>query len=351
VNFKKLFLYTLLSLALVACYSPVWGQEYPESGAGVASPDFERVGSAGFQFLKLPVDARSAAMGGILTSLSHGDASMAFSNPASIADIKGLSANFSQMGWIADINYYNASVGKNFGALGTLALSFMYVDYGEMERTEFIPLFDDAGSYMFEVEQNITGEMFGANDWAFGLSYARNITDRLQFGGTVKYMQQKIDDVSTNAIGIDVGTIYYTGLHTFRIAMLGRNFGPDTEFAEWDERIRVEPAAVKLPMSFVLGGAVDILELTEDNPYLWTVAGEFVHTNDASEKINVGTEFSFQNLISLRAGYRFNYDEEGLTAGAGIRVHSGNTFIKINYSYIDFGRFDSVNMFTVGLGL
>jgi len=345
------FLYLLIALILAVSTGPLRAQVYPDVGAGVAPAEFERVGSAGFQFLKLPTNAQMAAMGGVMSSLSRGDAAAAFTNPASTADVQSISAHFSQMSWIADIDYMNASVVKNMGAWGNFGLSFVYVDYGDMIRNEYNPIFDESGAYTFQVEQQFDMGTFSASDVALGLSYGRNITDRLQFGASFKYIQEKIDDAETSALGIDIGTVYYTGLKSFRIAMVGRNFGPDTEFLEWSERIRVESAKVKLPMTFILGGAIDILEGGEDNPFLWTVAGEFVHTNDASEKINVGSELGIMDLIKLRAGYRFNYDEEGLTLGAGLRLHTGSTFFTINYAYVDFGRLDTVNMFSVSFGL
>jgi hypothetical protein len=54
---------------------------------GVEPLDISRVGSAGWQFLKLPTDARSAAMGGIKSSMSYGNANSAFNNPASASDV------------------------------------------------------------------------------------------------------------------------------------------------------------------------------------------------------------------------------------------------------------------------
>lgn len=350
MKIEKLALILVVALVLVASPSLLWGQEYPDmSGPGVPPPEFERVGSAGFQFLKIPTNARFAAMGGVTTALSRGDATAALANPASLADVGSVSLALTQNNWIADISYNAGSVAKSFGAIGTFGLQFIYVDYGDMVRTENVPQFDDLGNYEFKVKQATDLGTFGAHDLAIGLSYARNITDRLQFGANIKYVEEKIDDASTGNIALDVGTVYYTGLKTFRVAMLGRNFGPDAEFIEWEERIAFPSAKVKLPMTYVLGGAVDILE-GGDNPHLWTLAAEFVHTNDASEKVNVGMEYSFMDFAMLRAGYRFNYDEEGITLGAGLKVHTGSFSFLVNYAYMDFGRLDNVSMFSLGFG-
>ena len=59
-------------------------------------------------------------------------------------------------------------------------------------------------------------------------------------------------------------------------------------------------------------------------------------------------EYAFRDLLYLRAGYKLNFDEEGLTYGFGL-AYSG---IRIDYSYSDFGEFlNAVHRFSVGFGL
>ena len=351
MNRNQLSITILVSVAVAVFTCPLFGQIYPDTGAGIEAPEYQRVASTGFQFLKLPTDARAAAMGGVLSTLSHGGASMAISNPASIADVQGIDVSVSQMSWIADIDYFNGALVKNFGSKGNFGLSFIYLDYGSLTRSFFDPVFDDQGNYTFNVEQQLNVGTFSASDMAFGISYGRNITDRLQFGVNVKYAREEIDDASTGNMLVDVGTVYYTGLKSFRVSMLGRNFGTDANFLGYDEQIRVEPFDMKMPMTFVLGAAIDVLEgRTQDDPLFWTLAGEFIHTNDASEKINLGTELILMNILALRGGYRAHYDEEGVTVGAGLNIHTGDMALRIDGAYIDFGRFDNVTMFTLHFG-
>lgn len=240
---------------------------------------------------------------------------------------------------------------KKVGNLGFFGVNFIFVDYGDMTRNANEPILDPTtGEHTGNVRQ-VTGlGTFSAHDLAFGISYSRQITDRLQFGVNLKYLEEKLDDATANQFAIDIGTVYYTGIKSFRIAMLGRNFGPGAEFLDFDERIGYPTAKVKLPMTYILGGAIDILEGGENSPHLWTIAGEFIHTNDASEKANVGTEYSFMEFVMLRAGYRFNYDEEGITLGAGLNLHMADIGMNINYAYMVFGRLDSVNMFSFNFG-
>ena len=53
-------------------------------------------------------------------------------------------------------------------------------------------------------------------------------------------------------------------------------------------------------------------------------------------------------MLSLRGGYRFNYDEDGLSLGAGLKVSVANrNTIEIDYAFMDFGRLGALSMFTL----
>ena len=349
----KLHIVLVILCLFPACL--VFGQsEIPvEIGAGVKPMDFEKVGTTGWQFLKLNTNARSAAMAGITTAISHGDATSVLSNPASIADIKNMDASVTKMNWIADIAYNSASVVKNMGNWGVFGLSFITLDYGTLHRTS-INANTTAGVPDGTYDLSMDDGTFSGGDLALGLSYARNVTDRLQLGGTFRYITETLDDgqdIGTSNWCMDVGTVYYTGIKSLRIAMLGRNFGPDVNFTGYDEQVQIPAVDVKMPMQFVMGVGYDLLEAKDDSPHLLTLAGEFVHPNDGPEKINIGTEYTFNGLFSLRAGYRAKYDEEGLTFGAGINVHTGDFRVKINYAYLDFGTFDYVHLYTLNIGM
>lgn len=346
------YILVLIFLALLFVPYSAFGQYEQDIDSGVHPADFERVGMSGWQFLKIPTDARSAALGGITTALSHGDASFAMTNPASTADVENLSLFFSQMTWIADISCNSGSVVKNFGSWGHLGLNFTFIDYGTMYRTKNLEEVDGRGRRTGNVIPLLDEGTFSGGDLAIGVSYSRNVSDRLQVGGTMRYIEEQLDDVEgakTWNWSFDIGTVYYTGIKTWRLAMVGRNFGPDVEFSEYSERIQWPPIQVRMPMMFALGTAIDVLEGKGDNPHLLTIAGEFIHPNDGPEKLNFGAEYSFMNLLMLRGGYRYNYDEMGLTLGAGLRVTTFSHTIKVNYALIDFGRFDQVHMFTIGL--
>jgi hypothetical protein len=321
---------------------------YNNAGWGVDPMAYSRVGTAGWQFLKLPSNARSMAMGGVRAALAHGDADAAFMNPASTSDVKDFDLAFSTMEWVADIQYSGISAVKNLQQWGTIGVNLAYVNYGDMVRTE-IGEFNGSPGAVAITEGLGT---FTAHDLAFGLLYSRQITDRLQLGGNIRFLEEQLDDARMRSWGVDVGTLYYTGLGSLRISMLGRNFGPDGEFQEYEGRIAQSAAKVRMPMMFVLGAAMDLLDDSPQSMHRITLAAEYVKPNDGPEKVNVGAEYFMFQHFYFRGGYRFNYDEERYTFGIGGEFYGTDEMrLKADIAYADLGRFGYVTMLTFGVGL
>jgi len=81
-----------------------------------------------------------------------------------------------------------------------------------------------------------------------------------------------------------------------------------------------------------------------------TFASEGSHPADNLEKYNSGLEYSYQDKFSLRLGERLNYDSDGITAGAGLKLPIGeNMDISVDYAYQDFGWLTQIHRFSIGL--
>jgi hypothetical protein len=215
------------------------------------------------------------------------------------------------------------------------------LNYGDMPET--VNLSTGAGS----TTPYVTGNTFSANDFALGLSYARKITDRLSVGGNVRWMRESIAELSMTNWCLDFGTLYYTGFESLRIAVVARNFGPDSKFGGWSEQYQTESAEIRLPLDFRAGLAMDFMN-DKQSPHQLTVVVEGDHPNDGQEKYNVGASYSFKNMVFLRGGYRLNYDTQTFTFGAGIAYSVGGTTESFNYAYNDFGDLTHVHMISLG---
>jgi hypothetical protein len=73
---------------------------------------------------------------------------------------------------------------------------------------------------------------------------------------------------------------------------------------------------------------------------------QIARLNDADEQYNFGTEYTFNNLIALRGGWKFSYDQENVTAGFGVRLNSLGFNSTIDYGYNNFKYLPGTHSFT-----
>jgi outer membrane protein assembly factor BamA len=80
----------------------------------------------------------------------------------------------------------------------------------------------------------------------------------------------------------------------------------------------------------------------------WLGSLEFSHPPDNAERLNVGTEYSYKNLIHLRGGYNINYDAEGLAGGVGFHFPvSVAGQADLDYAYTDMQDLGGVHRFSL----
>ncbi|MBI2427404.1 MAG: PorV/PorQ family protein [Ignavibacteriales bacterium] len=309
--------------------------------SGIPPTDIERVGQSGWQFLKINGDPRQASMGGAFTAISKGDASAVFGNPAALSDVQNYNVQFNILQWVADISHQSAAFALNLGDVGVVGASIAMLDYGDIPETINAPSGTNGTSPL------VTGNMFTANDVAAGVSYARKITDNLSVGGNVRWVQQQIAELSMHNWSLDFGTMYYTGFRSLRIAITARNFGPDSRFGGWSEEYQTESDNIRMPLDFRAGIAMDFFD-DSDGPHLMTVVVEGDHPNDGKEKFHIGTSYCFDSMFFVRGGYKFNYDVQRFTFGAGINYVLGETVVSVHYAYVDFSELTQAHMFSVG---
>lgn len=315
---------------------------------GVAGPgladEYSKVGSVGAQFLKIGVGSRYQGLGEASVAMVD-DAYSLYWNPAGLAYIENSELTFTNVNWMTDISINFIGFGQRIEDFGTIGIAATLMSMGDMEVTTV----DDPEG---------TGDFFSATSFALTAGYARFLTTRLAFGASIKYIYENIYNESAGGIAFDFGTQLHTGFKSLRIGMNVANMGPELQFngpnldapllnptgTATGGRITVEP--YDLPLTFRLGMAWDLIDNTQNR---WTVAAEARQPNDAEQQAGLGGEYCFREKYSLRAGYKFNYSEQGLTLGAGLQtpLGQGSTLVA-DYAWSDFGRFESVHRFSIG---
>lgn len=306
------------------------------------------LGTSGAQFLQLPVGARAEALSGAFIGLAD-DASSVFWNPAGIVKVNNVQAHFSYMNWFDLFDFNAASIVYNAGDLGSFAASMIVLSTNRMEITTV-------------EEPNGTGRYFDYGDIALGISYAKYLTDRFNVGLTVKFINQNIYNETARGFAFDIGTQYKLDFQNITIAMCMSNFGadmkydgPDLDFTYRADNnyplSRLVPSRLSteefpLPLGFQVGVSFDVAEY---DFVKMRGAIDVTHPNDNAERAHFGTEISFFDRFAVRCGYKYNYDDQDLTLGAGANVPLGSTAVYFDYAFSLYDILPSVHRISVNL--
>ena len=316
----------------------------------VTAAEFQNVGRAGANFLQIPCDAVSAAMGDANVAMLRGVHGL-YGNPAAIALSDGPEALFSYTDWIADTKLMTAGATLGIGSLGFFGVGITSLSMDAMEvTTEFQP--------------DGTGETFDAGDLAAGLSFGSQVTDRFSWGVTVRFVHEYIWDNSTSTLGFDVGSTYRADFMNLRIGMVIANFGGNLEMSgdqiddrldeEAEEDVENNPQEERLnqdytlPQYFNVGIAFDPWVAENHRVTLAAMAND---PNDNETRLSFGAEYAFQDMFYLRGGYKAYYEEQGFSAGAGFRVELSGVTSMLDYAFTDFGILGSIHHITMRLNL
>jgi long-subunit fatty acid transport protein len=311
-------------------------------------------GSSSAQFLKIGVGARAIGMGDAFAAVSD-DALALYWNPAGMALLKRVSLTTTHSEWFAGLSHDFIGVVVPLGE-NALGASATFLNSDEVEITTI-------------QQPEGTGIYYDATDMAISLSYARSLLEVLSVGISAKFIYQKLYNESANTFAIDVGTLLDTGFKGLRIGMCLSNFGGEMKLDGTDlivpynagGNIAITPdveaglstQSWPLPMNFRIGIAIDIVgsegkSIFSSESNRLTLAIDGNHPTDNVERGSIGMEYAWQSLVALRAGYKYNYDEEGMTLGGGVKVTIETVDLLFDYAWADFGRLGPVHRFTLG---
>jgi hypothetical protein len=306
---------------------------------------FKKVGRTSMQFVKIGIGARQSAMGeACIANLN--DVNAIFWNPAALTQIDNIQAAFHYTKWIVDLNIMSAAVGFHLGNYGVLAVSYNFMNYGDLEEATVT---SPTGGV-----DTRTGNIFSGKDLVFGVAYAKAFTDKLSIGVNVKYMREDLYKYTTSLWSFDVGSYYNTGWKGIRLAMCAQNFSTQARWLYTGEENRQSyemPLLYRIGASIDLFGGSDLLLGGDPMSQKLTLNVDAIHSNDYSERVNIGAEYTFLNQFYLRGGYRINVDEGSLSMGLGVKTEISGLKLQVDYSYVNFDFLDSPHRVSVMLSL
>ncbi len=321
------------------------------SSSALFAQSFSNVGSAGANFLKIPVEPIGAALGNSNVATNEGILGL-YWNPGALAYTDGTEILLSQVNWIADTRLSFAGIAHNIG-IGTIGLSLTALTMGEMEITT-------------ETSPEGTGNYFNSGSYAVGLSYGMKIIDRFSFGGTVKYVYEYIWETNGSTFLFDLGSIYQTDFYNMRIGMRLANFGGNVTFAgtpidkkpevisqsgisySYDPRLERVSPEYSVPQVFNVGISIDPMNV---NGHKITLTAAVNDPNDNNSQLAFGSEYNWEEMLFLRVGYKSGYDEQNISAGLGVKMNVGGFTPQLDFAYSAFGKLGSVLFLSVRLGM
>ena len=282
----------------------------------------------GYNFLRLPVSAHAAALGGDNVSLIEDDETMIFHNPALLSSVTDKTINLNYMSYMSGVNTASASFYRVVKERASWAVSGQYLDYGKMKEMN---------------ENNVQTGEFSARDISMAGYFSYMLTNHIAGGISAKLISSFIGDYSSVAFGVDLGLNYFDDKHQWSVSMVAKNLGGQLKAYDkmpLDVQIGVSKAFANVPLRLHLTW-VDI-----NHPKY-----KFIN------HLVVGADFQLSDQIWIGGGYNFRRANEmkiqstdgkssngaGLSLGGGLNL---NRF-KLNIAYAKYHVSSSSLLFNV----
>ena len=172
-----------------------------------------------YNFLRLPVSAHVAALGGENITLVEDDASLIFHNPALIQNVTDRTLNLNMMTYMQGTVTASALFVKAWGERATWGVSGRYMDYGEMKEMN---------------NQGTQLGTFGARDVALAGTLSYGLTEHISGGITAKMAASYMGNYNSLAALVDIGLNYWDANGEWSLSAVAKNLGGQLDAFEDD---------------------------------------------------------------------------------------------------------------------
>ena len=299
---------------------------------------FAQDGSSVFNFLRLPISAHAAALGGNNISLIEDDITLAYHNPALLINTTDNTLNLNYMTYISDSKVAGAMFNKVFSDRSAGAIAARYVDYGSFDG--------------YDADNTATGS-FDAKDIEVKVMYSYLLSDRISGGVSGKFITSKYESYNSIALGVDLGVNYYNEESDFSASFTLSNLGGQVK--AFDDKTEKMPFDVQMGFTKRLSHAPLRISVTLNNLNHWSK--DHFYNADGSE--DNFTELLFKHALfgadlllgdnfQVSLGYNYRISQElsvsgskwdGITAGANLaikKVKLGASYSKLHVSSSSF---------------
>ena len=272
-----------------------------------------------YNFLRLPLSAHAAALGGENVTMPDDDVMMMFHNPALITGTSVGTFGLQYMNYMSGCNNVSAAYNMLFKEKWNVGVGVDYMGYGSIRQTDSGN--NDLGTY-------------SATEMAFYGTLGYELAKNLAGGISLKYVYGNIASYSSMAVAVDLGLNYYLPESEWSFGFAVKNLGG--QIMAYDENFEALPLDVQLGVSKrLIGSPVRLSATLSDLNHLdykflnhLCLAAEFIISNE----IYVGGGYNFRRADEMKV----QEGSEGLSSrGAGLSFGGGINLekIKINLAY------------------
>lgn len=289
-----------------------------------------------YNFLRLPVSAHAAALGGDNITIIDDDETLIFNNPALLTSVSDKTINLNYMNYMAGAQTASASFNRVVKEKASWAASAQFISYGKMKQT-------DASGVQ-------TGD-FSAKDISVAGYFAYMLSSRIVGGITAKFVTSYIGNYNSLGMGVDLGLNYYDPDRDWSLSVVAKNLGG--QLKAYDDEYDAMPIDIQVGAS----------KRFAHTPF--RVSATLVDLNHWNYRffnhLVLGVDASISESIWLGAGYNFrranemNIDDAdgGGTHGAGLSFGAGVNLerFKLNLAYGKYHVSSSSIIINVGYTL
>jgi hypothetical protein len=274
-----------------------------------------------YNFLRLPVSAHAAALGGDNITIIEDDPSLIFNNPALLSSVSDKSLNLNYMNYMSGVNYGSASYTRVLKEKATVAAGVQYINYGTMKEMD---------------ENNVQTGTFSANEISIQGFFSYNLTQRLVGGITAKFITSHIANYNSLGMGVDLGLNYYDPDLDLSLSAVAKNLGG--QLKAYNDTYEKMPFDLQIGASQRLRGAPFRLSLSlvDLNHMDYKFINHFVAGVDVilSPQIYIAGGYNFRRANEMKIGDSDAKSSHGagLSLGAGVQLDR----FKLNLAYAKY---------------
>ena len=274
-----------------------------------------------YSFLRLPVSAHAAALGGDNITFTDDDPTVIFHNPAMITGVTTKTLNLNFMTYMEGAKTASASFVKSVNDKCSWGASAQYMDYGTMKEVT--------------VDNTDQGD-FSAKDIALAGTFTYLLGNNFSGGITARFISSTIGSYSSAAVAVDLGANYLNEETGWSLSAVAKNLGG--QIKAYDDDFERIPLDLQVGVTKRLIGSPLRLSATLSRLNNWD-QGFIKH-------LAIGGDLLLGSQFYVSAGYNFRRSSEmrindgeaesshgaGFSLGGGIHLQR----FKLNVGYAKY---------------